>query len=458
MPTWTPLSLVTSSSPYTYQTYAQIRQAIALRLSDTGNVFWADSEIGLYLLEAIRTWNALTGFWVTRQVTTINASTPNWFSTNDTGSARIYTQQDINLYPVILFHLLEQQLAAGAWNGTTQFSLADMTQALDRRQVEIVQLCGLNLSNPAPYAVLPATTRTLILSDTILDIKRCRYLPVSSAPAQTLFRGDSTSFAYFSPTYRQTPQIPQNYSLSDQFPLTLEVDYPSPVNGQLDLIQVNSPTVTNMPSFTPLSLPDDWTWILKWAVLMDMLGKQSEAQDSLRFQYAKARYIEGVQLLQTMPWLLECLINEAPVGIESVLERDQFDSGWESNLNTRQSVIVAGPELMSLAVRPTGGTTLGLSVKIVQSAPVPSNDTDIVQVPRDVMDAIVDYAVHLSAFKMGGAEFTDTIPLFDNFRTVAKSYNQRLSNLALFDDVMRAQGQRQVEVDPRYVPQSQVTS
>jgi hypothetical protein len=447
---WTPQSLVTPSSPYTYQTFLQVRQSIALRLSDTGNVFWTDPEIALYLLEALYTWNALTGFWVTRQITTLNVGSPNWIPVNSIGSARIYTQQDTNIYPIILYHLLESQLSAGVWGGTTQFSLADMTQAVDRRQAEIVQFCQLNLSNVTPYSVLAANQRTFPLGDTILDIMRARAVPPSGSP-QTLSRGDSTSFALFSPSYRQSPQMPRNYSLSAQFPLTLEVDYPPIINIGLDMIQGNSPTVTAMPTPVPLAIPDDWTWVLKWGVMMDMLGKQSEAQDIPRQQYCKARYAEGIQLMTTLPWLMEALFNEVPVNIEAVAERDTFDNGWETNSTTRQSVIVAGIDLVSIAPRPTGGTNLSLSLKVVQSAPIPVLNTDIVQVPRDVLDVIIDYCVHLAAFKMGGAEFSDTIPLFDNFRTIAKAYNQRLSQLGLFDDMMKAQGNRQSEVDPRYI-------
>lgn len=435
---------------YVYLTYVQARQYAALRLSDVANVFWADAEVGLYLLEALRTWNALTAFWIARYNPTITAASPNWLTTNIAGSPRVYTITDAYLYQSILYHILEPQLVVGVWAGTTQFSLPDLTQALDRRQAEIVQMAGLNMTNPQP--VVTANTRSISLADTVLDIKRARFIPVSGTTLpQTLARGDSASFARFTPAYRQTTgTFPRNYGLSDIPPLTLEVDFAPPLDGTLDLIAVNSPTVTNMPTAVQLGIPDDWTWVLKYGVMMDMLGKQSEAQDNLRAKYCRARYMEGVTLLQSAPWLMEAEFNNVPVGVGSLIEKDMYDNGWEVNPNPRRVVVTSGMDYFSVCPRPTGATNLGLSLKLVQSAPVPVLDTDLVQVPRDVLDAILDYVVHLGAFKMGGAEFNDTMPLFDNFRATAQGYNQRIFNLALFDDVMKHEGQRQTEVDPRY--------
>ena len=48
---------------YNYISFAAAKAQLAARLYDAGEVFWTDTEIGLYLIEALRTWQALTAFW-----------------------------------------------------------------------------------------------------------------------------------------------------------------------------------------------------------------------------------------------------------------------------------------------------------------------------------------------------------------------------------------------------------
>ena len=51
------------SPSYTWIQFAAARAELANRLADPGNVFWTDQENGLYLIEALRVWNALCEVW-----------------------------------------------------------------------------------------------------------------------------------------------------------------------------------------------------------------------------------------------------------------------------------------------------------------------------------------------------------------------------------------------------------
>lgn len=437
--------------PYTYITYLNARNALAGRLYDLTKVFWLDAEIGLYLIEALRTWNAFTAFWVKDYALTVTSASLPWLTLQTAPSPRQYTLKDTDLYTIVLYHLIESQLVAGVWAGTPQFNVPDLTQSMERRQNEMLQIAAGNVKQLAAIPLTP-NTRTVVLPDTVLDVRRARYVPAVQPPSpQVLWRGDEASFAYFTPDYRQTNTLnPRNYILSGRPPLTLDVDYPPPAAGSLDLLGTVSCTPAALPASVALAIPDDWAWVLKWGMLMDLLNKQGESQDEQRAEYATVRYMEGLALLQMSPWLLSAEFANVPVGIESAMERDTYDPGWEINASPRQGVITAGIDLFSVIPRPTGINTLGVVLELIQSAPVPALDADFIQTPRETLDVIIDYAVHLAAFKMGGAEFQATVPLFDSFRKAAQLYNRRISNLGLYDDVLKKQGKREELLDPRY--------
>lgn len=439
---------------YSYITYVNARLALANRLDDAGEVFFTDAEIKLYLLESLRTFNALTAFWVTDYPFTVTSSSLPWLSLNVAGSPRLYTLHDTDLYQIILYHLIEPQLASGTWAGTPQYTVLDLTQSYIRRQNEILQYASANIQQLTPINLTPGT-RTVSIPDTVLDIRRARYVPVTSPPSpQTLWRGDPLSFQSFTPSYRQTSgQNPRNYALSDRPPLTLDVDFAPPQAGILDLLGTVAGTPANLPAATPLSIPDDWAWVLKFGMLADLYNKQGEATDEPRAQYCLTRYTEGLKLMLECPWLLSAEFNNVPVGVDSVQERDTFNPRWETNVNPlpRQGAVVAGLDLVSVCPRPTGVTSLGVNLEVVESAPIPVLDTDYIQTPRDTLDGILDYAVHLATLKQGGAEFSATIPLFDSFRSVCMAYNKRISSLGLYDSILKSQGKRLEEADPRYV-------
>lgn len=442
-------------SPYSYITFLQARNNLAAKLYDSGKVFWTDTELKLYLVEALRTFNALTGFWIADYAFTVSNITAPWFRTSTVPSPRQYTLTDADLYTIVLYHIMEAQLAAGLWQGTGQFTVTDLTQAYEQRQNEILTIAAGNVQNLSPIVLVP-NTRTVILPDNTLDVRRCRYNQTGPPPPpalpspQVLWRADPGSLQYFSPGYRQTPQNPRNYEVSERPPLNVDVDYPPTGIGQLEFLGTQACTSPALPASVPLALPNDWSWVLKWGMLMDLMNKQGECQDVPRSQYCTARYMEGVELLQICPWLQACEFNNVPVGVDSVMERDTFDPYWETHASVRQGLVVAGIDLMSVCPRPAGPNILGVNLELVQSAPVPVLDGDFVQTPRDTLDIILDYAVHLAMFKSGGQEFQDTMTLFDNFRKGCGLYNKRIANLALFDDILKGQGKRQEAMDPRY--------
>jgi hypothetical protein len=91
-----------------------------------------------------------------------------------------------------------------------------------------------------------------------------------------------------------------------------------------------------------------------------------------------------------------------------------------------------------------------LSVSVVQNALVPAMLTDFIQVSRSDYDSILDYAQHLAAFKMGGAEFIATLPLYQKFLRQAALYNSKLSAMGSFWKTMYEVSQLQESREPQY--------
>ena len=55
---------------YSYITFGQMKTQLLARLQDSGAVYFTNaatwSEVGLYLIESIRTWNALANYYRNR--------------------------------------------------------------------------------------------------------------------------------------------------------------------------------------------------------------------------------------------------------------------------------------------------------------------------------------------------------------------------------------------------------
>ena len=430
---------------FTWIQYLAARNILAQRLADPNKLFWSDAELGLYLCEALRTWNALTEFWnADFDFDSTWASV--WYNTGTLpASPRVRTVQDLDLYTIMQYHLLEPPTGGGAWTGTSQFALSDLQGALQRRRDEVIQVSNCNLSLVPPYNSVPNTFR-VILTDNTLEGVRMRFIPDSSAvnygPPVTLTREDRRAFDAFEPDHLQTSAVPSSWSLLAGPPLMFDVDTAPNFPGTFELIALLSGQTFSPPTGTLLNVPDDWSWVCKWGALSDLLSRESEATDRLRAQFCLQRYIDGLKAMSVSNWILSAEINGVPVDTPSVTEMDAFSPEWQEN-ETWPAVVVAGMDYIAPCPVNRSGQITGVEITVVGNAPVPAQDTDFVQVSRDVFDAILSYAQVLATFKMGGSEFIDSLQLLAEFAKAAEEQNQRIANMALFSDVLKSQGKRQ---------------
>lgn len=160
------------------------------------------------------------------------------------------------------------------------------------------------------------------------------------------------------------------------------------------------------------------------------------------------RYLEGLEWLKKAPWLLEARINNVPVATPSVIAADRFNYEWQSNASAFPQVVVAGTDLYALSPVPTAETAVTLVV--VANAPVPTADDQEIQVPRDVMDALLDEAEHLACFKRGSMELFQTLELHQSFLGTVARWNSRIRESGIFSSTLRPSTSRGDVQQPRF--------
>lgn len=433
---------------FQWLTLGAAKQQLAARLADPDNVFWVGDELTAYIQEGLRVWNALSFTWKTQFSFTIPAtSTPEWYSLGLlTGSPRLRTVTDTDLYSLMQYHLLEPP-TGGTWTGTSQFSIADLSLALGRCRDEAIQAANCNQLNPAALSSTP-NQRIAVLDDTWLDVARARWMPVGN-PAVTLVRTDDTALNYYQAGYLQTPSgMPSQYNVASLPPLVLEVDVPPADPGEYDLLVLASGGTLAPPAASLLHVPNDNTWTLKWGVLADLLDRESEATDHLRAAYCRQRYTDGLKVLQNTPWVMQVEINGVAADLVSVVEMDRYRPEWDSEGPDYQTVVIAGTDFFTVV--PDPDFAMSISLTVLGNAPLPIADADFVQCSRDVWDAVLDYSQFLAAFKQGGAEFVAAQDLEKGFLAMAIATNGRLEKLGLFADLFVEEGGRQGRAQERF--------
>lgn len=435
------------ASPFAWLTLTEAIAEVSLRLGDESNIFWSAAEIQVYIFEALRVWNALTAYWATPFVSTFTqVPGTNWYAANGTGSPRQSTLTDVDVYTLIEYHLLEPPTGS-TWSGTNQFSISDLSQACSRRRNEILQATACNMAESA----LPVTpnTSTVNLTDLVLDVRRCRWVPASGLGSPvTLQRGDSRSFQYFTPRYQQTIANPLRWDVIGSPPQTVTVDTLVDVPSKLQVLGMAGGDDFAPPTAAPLLMPDDWMWVLKFGAMADILSKEQEGKDLQRAAYCRQRYMEGLKLMAHMPWLLQGSINGVPVDTQPLAGADRLNYEWQSRATAFPEIVVGGIDLY--AVSPVTSDTLSLLLMVVGNAPIPASGDGDIQVPRDVMECILDEAQHLALFKTGGKEFQDSIALHKSLIGMALKTNARLRESGILSTTIRPPVDRQEQDQPRF--------
>jgi hypothetical protein len=208
-----------------------------------------------------------------------------------------------------------------------------------------------------------------------------------------------------------------------------------------------------------------------YGALADLVANAPEATDNVRLRYCQERYKRGVKAMERLPWLINAsTVAGLPVDTPSVIEMDAYAQNWEEDSNAdAPNLVIGGMDFIALApfIGNSGNgygqggyggggyggdpaTTLSCVITVVGNAPIPTVDGDQIQLSRNAVDQVLNYAQHVASFKRGGTDFTITIPLYEQFETYCASVNSNYSALGIYRQPMILQGTRGLDMDPLY--------
>jgi hypothetical protein len=443
-------------------TWLEMQTQLAARLNDPGMVHWTKAELILYLSEALRVWQCLTQQYLVDWTTAYTSTDKVWQSLgngvntlagNNPTSPRYQTLTDSYVYTVAQYHLLEPPVGSGTWTGTTQFNLSDFVDNFTQRRDQILQVAACNVGPFQPaLSITPGTNRVQLPdspSQSILDVRRIRYLPVLGDP-KTLYRDDQIAFEYFTNDYEQSFGDPLCWDVLGSPQQFITFDQKPNVPNTLDCLGVLSGGDVTPPTSAPLLIPDDFSWVVKFGMMGDMLAKETESKDLLRAQYCEQRFDEGLRLMMELPWVTQGFINGVPVDTPSFYEADQYDYEWQSNPDAVTEIVRGGIDLFAVSPTIPHLTNIAVTMSLVANAVIPAADGDFVQVSRDVLGAIIDEAEHLAQFKEGGAEMMESIAQHKSFIETAMQTNARLRMSGIFPTDLRRPISKEDQAEPRF--------
>lgn len=429
---------------YAYLTFAQAVSILASRLQDPSQVYWNQpNELNNCVVEAVRLFQVLTGSYKQAMTFQTEADTVYYSLTTQTGSPIAVTVTDVEVINNVLAALLETPLVA-SWTGTGQFTLTQLQNALQSRLNRFLGESGRQVTQQTLTGI---NAELVNLPDGTLDVRRAAWIPVPQTtppanPAWALGRMDEWAQQAYLPA--AAPTQPTDYSVYATGPLQLRLIPPPVSGGNLDCIFVTSGPTVNLDPSNPvvLGLADDLTPALKWGVLAELLASDGPSRDYARAAYCEQRYQEIVQAARIYPSVLTGAINNITCGVGSVFDMDSYMPDWQQTTGEPSFIGMCGRHLACIGQTPDN--IYGITVTVCASAPV----TGFLQVSRDQIDPILDYAQHIASFKMGGAEFDGTTRLYQNLVECAKGQNGRLDAISFYRDTMESMGKKsELEVE-----------
>lgn len=432
---------------YTTTTLTSAIQQLSARLNDSLNIQWAQAELQNSIVEALRIFQALTGFY--RERVPLN-TVPNQIfydlrTTNPTQYA--FTVTDDQLLSEIQYHFKEP--ATNPWTGSAQFNISVIASALQRARDQYLADTGIYCTRITQNAAPPPIGR-IQLPQTLLDIRRAAWQDSSTLLTFGLPRMDEYAAQGYSQSWPQNPRLPDAYSVALTPPISLQL-IPAPTNaGTLDLCILSSgPSLACDPANpVVMGLPDDYCWGAKYGALADLMGEDGPGADAARSAYCRQLYQLALSLGKKPITLLQAEILDVLVQIGAINDYDGYQTNWQNvAATTPTDVLQVAPNLFALS--PAPDIIYAITMDLVRSMPVPAAGGDFLQVSQDLLESILDMAQHIACLKQAGDEFMATMPLRDNFLRLAATMNARLRANVFYNVLLDQPATRQDMQVPR---------
>jgi hypothetical protein len=150
-------------------------------------------------------------------------------------------------------------------------------------------------------------------------------------------------------------------------------------------------------------------------------------------------------MMRRSNWFVQGFINGVVADTPSLETKDRWQIGWQEDTGQIPSIVTDGIDQFNV----TPCAAVSVAMTVIQNAPFLDSTDTFVQIARDDWDAVLDYVQHIGAFKQGGSDFTDTLPLFDEFLQYCQRKNRRQITYGPYADVLNSAGQKQDIESPR---------
>jgi hypothetical protein len=427
---------------YTHTTLAEAKVQLSERLGDPDMVFWTDSELEAYVVEAIRTWAAAAIPFRDRGTLATVAGQAFYSTTAISGNLLTQTLTDLSLAQQIERHLMEP-VTSGSWTGTEEFTLSKVQAALQNRLNQLILEVGFCYSESSQ--TIPAGTERVDLPDSTVEVIRAEW-EGSDGSRTPLWKTDGLQSQRLFPTWPQNTGIPITYSELDASPLQLSLVPTPQETGTLHLVTASTHAALDLTAGVTLTIPDDLGWVVKWGALADLLSS-NRGGDAQRADYCEMRWKQGLEIARAYPSIILARVNEIPAALLPVFDLDSLVPGWSATSGDPTTVSMVSYDLVALYPVPTAVTS-PITIDVVRKAPLPSSDADYIQISRETLAALLDYAQHLALFKEGGRRFAESMAQYDRLVQMALTQNEilraRAPYLDMATDQTRQQEERQV--------------
>lgn len=297
--------------PYTQPTFAEAKSALASRLNDPDQVHWINEELGLYIIEAARTWNAWTAHWRDRASFTTVQNEAFYDLPTEIPTLRAQTVTNWDVIRSIQYKLMEAPTPSG-WTGTDQFTLDQLINAVQRRRDQFLQETGAVLTRTEATYTKPPRNGRIALDESVLTVRRAAWRPTATQFLRPLIRTDEWGASHYAPAWPASTRPPGSYSVSVTPPLYLQlIPSGNQLTGTLDLLSVSRGTSIQDPlTEVPLGVPNDFAWVVEYGALADLLGGDGLALDPQRAKYCQSRWDQGIEMAKKAPVVLDAGLEE----------------------------------------------------------------------------------------------------------------------------------------------------
>ena len=431
--------------PYEQIIFSQAKSRVAALLGDPNMVFFASDEVARALYEAFRTWNSVAQYWRARG--SFNTASDDVFI--DMGpvlqsGSQYYLQrniQDSDIVSSVCDALMESQPVFGSWTGTDKFTMSDVLGAIEDATNEFLVRTSCVTHHVTQAATIPPPVGRVVLDDEdISDIRRLDWKDTPAGTYRQLWRTDEWALNATRRFWSTDASDPESFAVTSTPQLSVQLA-PVPLNGgELDMLVINNnATLTGLG--TVVDIPNDFAWVVKWGALARLLNQDGQVRDPERAAYCQQRFEEGVAIATaSAASVLQLEVNGVPVQVESVFDLDSTRPGWRNSSGQPDQVGLCGLNMLALAPRSNG--VYSIVADVVTNAPLPT-DLEYVDLGKEFMDTVTNYAQHVLSFKMGGPEFQATDRYRKELYDAALAYNAKLRANGQFYDVTQARATRE---------------